>query len=157
MLRILLITAAVTILPAQPVNKAPKDFALRMAFGCAGTDVIDTRAGTYVRHMSLRRPQVADVFISSKLKDQLFTLVNDARFFETQSLVGMAVCEPSTDYHLQVTSDGKTHSVRWADCHLPEMDGEDGKRMRTLTEEILKPFQKMGAVKQLRKQDLVCL
>jgi hypothetical protein len=151
---------ATTLLLQQPsINKAPRDFALRLELGCAGLDIVDTRAGTYVRTMS-RGSQTARVGVPAALKDQLFTLVNDARFFETNSRVpGLGICEPSTHYRLQVTSGGKTHVVAWDDCHLgePPPGADDASRMRALAEAILKPFKAMGSVRRLRQSDMYCL
>ena len=160
--------AIVVMLPAQAPTKAPRDFSLRLEFGCSGPDIVDTSAATYVREMS-RGPQTAHVEVSAALKDQLFSLVNDARFFETSNRVtGLGICEPSTHYKLQVTSNGKTHIVSWDDCHIPTSPEYkawlpsgpgtvDALRMRALSEEILKPFQAMGAVKRLRPSDMYCL
>jgi hypothetical protein len=156
----LLLSVAIALLFQAPTAvKAPKDFWLRLKFGCGdGTDTVDTAAGTYVR-WGYGKPQVAHVWVSPKVKDQLFTLVFEARFFDTQTgVIGLGICEPSTNYRLEVMSNGKSHGVSWGDCHLPAAQaGQDGLRMRTLAEDILKPFQAMGAVKQLRPPNWTCL
>ena len=42
MMRVLIVSVAVVFMfPAQAANKAPKDFWLRLEFGCAGTDILD--------------------------------------------------------------------------------------------------------------------
>ena len=160
---IVLGVAILVIAQAQgTISKAPKDFWLRLEFGCAGTDVVDTAAATYVRNNS--RPQIAHVRVSTALKDRLFTLLNDARFFEMPSRVAsFGICEPNTRYTLQVGSNGRTHAVSWSECGMgPEKDAIDPNdnetyRVNALKNLILRPFQEMGAVKSLRRPDWLCL
>lgn len=147
----------VLMLPAVAPSKAPKDFALRLEFGCAGRDIADTMAGTYVRTMGRGR-QTAQIRVSAALKDHLFDLVNTARFYEAPARVtGLGLCEPSTHYRLQVRTNGRFHVVSWDDCHFGEPGPGEAQRMRALAEGILKPFQAMGSVKRLRPSDMFCL
>jgi len=155
--------AIVLMLATQTPPKAPKDFWLRLEFGCGGTDVINTAAGTYVRNNS--RPQIAHVQVSTALKDRLFTLLNDARFFEMPNRVAsLGICEPSTSYTLDVGSNGRTHVVRWSECGMDDMgksvidpNDNDTYRVNALKNLIMQPFREMAAVKMLRRPDWVCL
>jgi len=158
-LRVLSLSVAVVFMfPAEAANKAPKDFWLRLEFGCAGTDILDTAAGTYSRGWGVEKRQVADVWVSQKLKDQLFTHINEARFFELPaSGIGLQICEPTTEYKLQVTSNGKAHRVKWGECGMPppetdtiDPEASPAHRVVALGRAILRPFLAMGSVKQLR-------
>jgi hypothetical protein len=157
-LRVLILSVTLVMAsPAATPQAAPSDFALRLEFGCSGfTDVIDTSAGTYVRAMR-RGQQTARIQVSDALKDRLLSSINEARFFESASRVADSyVCEPSTDYRLEVTSNGKTHAVSWSDCSLPETT-EERRRIKALTTGILESFQTMSSVKRLRRSDIICL
>jgi hypothetical protein len=136
--------------PAAPPVKAPRDFALRLEFGCSVPDVINTTAGTYEVPTSRGR-QAASVHISSKLKDQLFNLVTEQQFFSLQPrVVELGLCEPSTNYTLWVTADGRSHTVFWTDCQM-EPSTDNGRRVRALGDGIVQPFRKMRAVQQVLK------
>jgi hypothetical protein len=136
--------------PTAPPIKAPPDFALRLEWGCSWPSVINTTAGTYAVPGEPRR-HVARVQVTSKLKDQLFHLITEQQFFSLQSRVSeLGLCEPSTDYTLWVTADGRSHTVSWADCHV-EPSTDNGRRVRALSKGIIDPFHQMGAVKQLLK------
>jgi hypothetical protein len=138
--------------------QAPADFGLRLEFGCAAPDVLDTFKGTYERKMS-RGKRIAKVNISPNLKDQLFNLVSEARFFEIpENLGALELCEPQTAYRLYVKSDGRVHVVRWTDCHDGHDNGTDeGRRIVHLVEGILTPFRDMASVRRLPDTDLTCM
>ena len=139
-------------------TKAPRDFALRLEFGCAVPDVINTTAGTYEMARWSGPRQIARVNVSSKLKDELFNLITEHQFFSLGPTVGdLGVCEPATRYNLWVTSNGKSHRVSWADCGMSPAS-EEGRRVRALGEGIVRPFHDMGAVKHLLQSPRVfCL
>ena len=142
--------------PAAP--KAPKDFALRLEYGCSGREIIDTAAGTYA--ISYRHDfETVPVRVPAKLKDQFFGFLQEARFFEMSSRVsGLRVCEPSAEYRLQVRTNGETTIVSWSDCSSsPKIESIDPKaaepyRINALFNAIIKPFDEMASVKNLRKR-----
>ena len=138
-------------------GQAPPDFGLRLTFGCAIPDVLDTFNGTYTRTMS-KGGRTAKITISSGLKDQLFNLVNETRFFETPEHVsGLGLCEPTSAYLLHVKSGGRVHEVRWDDCHSGEPDTDEGRRMRALAEGVVAPSAAMRSVRRLPMSDLICM
>jgi hypothetical protein len=156
MLRLMALGVAIAIMQSGAPSALPADFGLRLEFGCAGSDIVDTFSQTYTRVTS-RGEHTATVEISRQLKEELFKLVTDSRFFETASHVtGFGLCEPSTDYRLEVRRAGTTHVVTWGECHLPDL-GDEARRMRALADKMLERFQAMPSVKQLRQQDLICL
>lgn len=157
MLRLISIIIVLLVTPSTIEGQAPSDFGLRLEFGCAAPDIVDTFKGTYERGMRKGR-RTAKIRISSDLREHLHTLVNEAQFFETAEPVhGLSLCEPSTSYRLFVTSSGRTHVVSWDDCHLEMPTTEDGRRMRALAEGLLRPFRAMSVVKRLPASDLICL
>lgn len=139
------------------VVKAPKDFALRLEFGCSTPDIINTMAGTYTVSGAWPRSAVAQIYVSSKLKDELFRVITDQQFFSMSARVhGLGICEPGTNYTLWVTSGGRSHTVSWSDCHVDPVD-DTGVRVRALADGIVKPFHNMGAVKQILNLRPLCL
>ena len=138
-------------------GKAPRDFALRLEFGCAVPDVINTAAGTYEMARWSGPRQIARVYVSSRLKDELFNLITEQQFFSLGSVQGLGICEPTTIYRLWVTSNGKSHLASWGDCGL-EPTTDEGRRARALAEGIVRPFHAMGAVKHLlQSPQVLCL
>ena len=155
---LLIALAMLMTLQSAAPNRAPRDFALRLEFGCSVPDVINTAAGTYEVYAQGSGRQTARIYVSSKLKAQLFTLITEQQFFSLNPRAAeLGVCEPSTDYTLWVTANGKSHTVSWEDCHLaPTTD--QGRRVRALEQGIVRPFHEMGAVKQLlRLPRYLCL
>lgn len=144
------------------VTKAPKDFALRLEYGCAGREIIDTAGSIYAISYG-RDYESVSVRVPGKFKDEIFRLLNEARFFEMGPRVSaLGICEPSTNYRLQVRANGKTHIVSWAQCEAgvesldPNADVAD--RVSALANAIVKPFNRMREVKSLRKRAMwVCL
>jgi hypothetical protein len=142
----------------QPRRQVPADFAVRLEFGCANVDVLDTAKGTYERSMSREPKQIANVEVTQQLRERWFDLATETRFFAITSdrLAGLGICEPSMRYEMTVSGGGKHHTVRWEDCWLePTID--EHKRIMTLAGEILKDVNGMPAVKRLRPTDLICL
>jgi len=142
----------------QPRRQVPADFAVRLEFGCANVDVLDTAKGTYERSMSREPKQIANVVVTQQLRERWFDLVNEAHFFviTSERLSGLGICEPSMRYEMTVSGGGKPHTVRWEDCWLePTID--EHKRIMTLVGEILKNVNAMPAVERLRPTDLLCL
>ena len=146
--------------PVAP--KAPKDFALRLEYGCDGREIIDTAGSIYAVSYGQAYESVS-VRVPAKLKDEMFRFLNDARFFEMGSRVrGLGVCEPTTAYRLQVRSNGKTHIVSWRECGVPKGDidpnADEPYRVSALANAIIQPFDAMGSVKRLRKRAMwTCL
>ena len=112
--------AAVGVAAAPPVTKAPRDFALRLRFGCSFlSDAIDTFRGEYVRDIG---PQYAIqrtwLSFSGKEKAELNQLATDAGFFDYPEEFRPAnahAVEPSNLYELRVRSAGREHTVKWTD------------------------------------------
>jgi len=158
MVKPLLLLAVVASTGSGQPRQAPSDFAVRIEFGCAGVDVLDSVKGTYEREMSRELRQVAKIAMNDELKDRWFHLVSEARFFDISSerLAGVAICEPSTRYTLTVSGDGRQHTVRWEDCSLEPTTAEH-KRIQTLVSEMLAPVKAMPSVARLRPPDLICL
>ena len=108
MAQAIVLTVAMMLAVQTPaVLRAPKDFAPRLEFGCGDPHEINTMAGTYAMQTA-RGWQEARVYVSSKLKDQLFQLVTEERFFSLERAIGLGICEPSTVYRLTVTSNGNS-------------------------------------------------
>src|SRR5687768_2816217 len=95
---LLLLTVVASTMSGQP-RPAPADFAVRLEFGCAGVDVLDSAKGTYEREMSREPRQVAKIAINDDLKRRWFHLVHEARFFDVRERLAVgAICEPSMRY-----------------------------------------------------------
>jgi hypothetical protein len=157
MLKPLLLSAFVASTMVGQPRQAPSDFAVRLEFGCAGVDVLDSSKGTYEREMSREARQVAKIAISDALKTRWVRSVHEARFFEVSDRPAVGViCEPSMRYTLTVSAEGKQHTVRWDDCFL-EPTTDEHKRVQALVSELLTPVKAMRSVARLRPPDLICL
>jgi len=144
--------------PARP----PKDFAVRLSFGCATMDVIDTFKHQYIREVGPQYWGASTWFsFSRKEKQEVYQLFVQIDFFEIPTdfrPAGAQGVEPSSRYELKVRSGGRQHQITWSDPG-EELGSQapEAVALRRLIYRVVRIAHRNALVERLPQSTLLCM